>query len=63
MFEIDTTILTCIKQLFNVNNVCKNVKNQHILNWTSRLFGENHRVTTLSTFSQTGISLPSVKVI
>ena len=38
-FEIDMTILTCFKQLFNVKNVCKNVKNKHILNWTYGLFG------------------------
>ena len=30
VFEIDTTILTCIKQLFYVKNVCKNVKNQYV---------------------------------
>ncbi len=65
MFEIDTTILTCIKQLFNEKNVCKNVKNQHVLYWTYGLFGENYRVATPSTFSQTvsGIILPSLKVI
>ncbi len=40
-------------------------KNQHVLNWTYRLFGEYYRVATLSTFSLTvlGIILPSLKVI
>ena len=28
--EIDSTILTCLKQLFNVKTVCKNVKNKNI---------------------------------
>ena len=61
MFEIDMTILTCIKQLFNV----KNVKNLHVLNWTYRLFGENHRVATLSTLylTVTEIIVPSLKFI
>ena len=56
---------TCIKQLFNVKNVCKNVKNQHVINWTYGLFGKNYRVATLFTFSLTvsGIIIPSLKVI
>ncbi len=48
-FEIDRTILTCIKKLFNVKTLCKNVKNQHVSNWTYGLFGNNCRVDMLST--------------
>ena len=54
-----------IGQLFHVKNVCKNVKNQHVLNWTYGLLGKNYRVATLSTFYLTvsGIIIPSLKVI
>ncbi len=64
-FEEKQVILTCIKHLFIVKTVYKNVKNKHVLNWTYELFGRNYRVATLSTFSLTvsGIIIPSLKVI
>ncbi len=39
----DMAIILCKK-------VCKNVKDQHVLNWINRLFGQKYRVATLSTF-------------
>ena len=52
-----------IRQLFHVKNVCKNVKIQHVLNWTYGLLGQNFRVATLSTFYLTvlKIIIPSLK--
>ena len=31
------------RRLFYVKNVCKNIKNQHVLNWTYGLFDQNYR--------------------
>ena len=61
LLEVETSMTTSEK----AKNVCKNVKNHHVLNWTYGLFGKNYRVATLSTFSLTvsGIIIPSLKVI
>ncbi len=62
---VDLPILTFIKQLLHLKNVCRNVKNQHDLNWTYENFGQNYKVATLSTFCQTvsGIIIKSLKII
>ncbi len=48
-----------------MKNVCKNVKNQHVLNWMYGLFGQNDRVATLSKFNLTvsAIIILSLKII
>ncbi len=63
--NIDISEASWRKQLFHVKKVCKNVKNQNVLNCTDELFIEYYRVATLSTFSLTvsGIIIPSLKDI
>ena len=64
-FEIDRIILTYIKKLFHVKNVCKISKSKQVLNWMYGLFRQNYRVATLSTFILTvsGIIILSLKIV
>ena len=39
-----------LRQLFYAKNVCKILKNRHVLNWTYGLFAHNYWAASISTF-------------